>query len=133
MPFIRVSYMEKQYASHQLPLISQTIMEAIIKHFQVPEDDCFQVFHAHKREEFVYSKNYLNIERSDGVLFIQITCKSGRTTEQKTRLYETLATTLSKAVPMRQENVFVVLVENEFADWSFGNGAAQMLQSTEEV
>lgn len=96
----------------------------------MPEDDCFQVFHAHKREEFVYSHNYLNIERSDGLLFIQITCKSGRTTEQKTRLYETLAATLSQAVPMRKEDVFVVLVESEFADWSFGNGAAQMLQHT---
>ncbi|WP_088832246.1 tautomerase family protein [Paenibacillus tyrfis] len=134
MPFIRVSYLEQQYESHQLKRISQTIMEALIAHFNVPVDDCFQVFHAHKREEFVYSRNYLNVDRSDGLLFIQITCKSGRTTEQKTSLYKTLATKLSTTLPMRKEDVFVVLVDTEFEDWSFGNGVAQMLQrTTEEV
>jgi len=127
MPFIRVSYIDQQYETRQLQLISQTIMEALITHFHVPEDDCFQVFHAHKREEFVYSSNYLNTARTDGLLFIQITCKSGRTTEQKTSLYQTLATTLSSALSMRKEDVFIVIAETEFEDWSFGNGIAQML------
>ncbi|REK75175.1 tautomerase family protein [Paenibacillus paeoniae] len=131
MPFIRVSYMEQQYESRQLEQISQTIMEALIQHFHVPEDDLFQVFHAHKREEFFYNRNYLNIERSNGLLFIQITCKSGRTVEQKRSLYDTLATKLSTAVPMRKEDVFIVLLETEFEDWSFGNGVAQMLQRRE--
>jgi len=130
MPFIRVSYLEQQYEPRQLERISQTIMEALIQHFNVPKDDLFQVFHAHKKEEFFYSRDYLNIERSNGVLFIQITCKSGRTDEQKTGLYETLAKQLSATIPMRQEDVFIMIVETEFADWSFGNGVAQMLQRT---
>jgi len=130
MPFIRVSYLEQQYESRQLEQISQTIMEALIQHFNVPQDDLFQVFHAHKQGEFFYSRDYLNIERSNGLLFIQITCKSGRTAEQKTGLYDTLATRLSAAIPMRKEDVFIVLVETEFEDWSFGNGVAQMMQRT---
>lgn len=130
MPFIRVSYMEQQYDAPQLNQISRTIMSALIQHFNVPEDDLFQVFHAHKKEEFYYSKNYLNVERSDGLLFIHITCKSGRTTKQKTNFYETLANNLSTTLSMRKEDVFVVLVETEFEDWSFGNGVAQMIQRT---
>lgn len=128
MPFIRVSYLEKQYDSNQLGRMSQTIMSALIQRFMVPENDLFQVFNSHKREEYFYSPAYLNVERSDGLLYIQITCKSGRTVEQKINLYETLANNLSNSIPMRKEDVFIMLVESEFEDWSFGNGVAQMLQ-----
>lgn len=83
MPFVRVSYLENKYDAEQLPNISRDIMSALVEHFNVPEDDFFQVFHAHKASEFYYSPNYLNIERTDGLLFIQITLKSGRSTEQK--------------------------------------------------
>lgn len=131
MPFIRVSYMEKQYDSNQLGRISQTIMNALIQRFMVPANDLFQVFSSHKREEFFYSPTYLNVERSDGLLYVQITCKSGRTVKQKAELYETLANNLSSSIPMRKEDVFIMLVETEFEDWSFGNGVAQMLQIRE--
>lgn len=128
MPFIRVSYQKLHYDTGQLTSVSHTIMDALIQHFNVPEDDLFQVFHAHHPDQFFYSNNYLGIERSNGLLIIQITLKSGRTTNQKTRFYEALARQLAISVPMRQEDVFIVLTENEYEDWSFGNGIAQMLQ-----
>lgn len=127
MPFIQVSYMEQQYTSQQISIISQTIMKALIQHFKVPEDDYFQIFHAHKPGEFYYSPGYLGILRSNGLLFIQITLKSGRTTSQKTSFYALLAEQLMQQVGIRQEDVFVVLVDNEYEDWSFGNGIAQIL------
>lgn len=133
MPFIRVGYMEQQYDDAQLQRMSQVMMEALVDHFDVPTDDCFQVFHAHGKGEFYYSPDYLNVSRSDGLVFIYITCKSGRTVRQKTGLYRQLAHQLSKMVPMRQEDVFIIINENEFADWSFGNGIAQMLPVSEEV
>lgn len=128
MPFIRVSYMEQQYEGSQLAAICDTIMSALIQHFHVPPDDLFQVFHSHKREEFYYDNQYLGVERSDGLVYIQITCKSGRTIEQKQGFYGMLAKELAAAVPMREEDVFVVVMETEFEDWSFGRGEAQMLQ-----
>jgi len=128
MPFIRVSYLEQQYDIHQLEGIYRAIMSALIQHFHVPEDDMFQVFHAHKAGEFFYSKDYLNIERSDGLIYIQVTLKSGRSTEQKTSFYAMLAEELSMTLNIRKEDIFIVLVDTEFEDWSFGNGVAQMLQ-----
>lgn len=127
MPFIRVSYMEEQYDTRQLEQISKGIMCALMRYFNVPEDDYFQVFHAHRAGEFFYSKDYLNVERSDGLLYIQITLKSGRSEQKKTSFYEILAEELLNTVSIRKEDVFVVLVDNEFVDWSFGNGIAQML------
>lgn len=83
MPFVRVGYMEDQYTEKELPLISRCILDALIEHFQVPEKDYFQVFHAHKQSEFYYSPDYLDIPRTDKLLYIQITMGLGRTTEQK--------------------------------------------------
>ncbi|GGF86415.1 putative tautomerase YusQ [Paenibacillus albidus] len=131
MPFIRVSYQEDQYTPTELPLISKVIMEALIEHFNVPEDDCFQAFHAHKPYEFYYNRNYLNVERSDRLLYIQITLKSGRSTAQKTGFYKSLAEHLANIVNVRQDDVFAVLVNTEFEDWTFGNGIAQMIQASE--
>ncbi|MEK5029613.1 MULTISPECIES: tautomerase family protein [Paenibacillus] len=128
MPFVRVSYLENKYDAEQLPNISRDIMSALVEHFNVPEDDFFQVFHAHKASEFYYSPNYLNIERTDGLLFIQITLKSGRSTEQKKSFYSKLAQQLSNTLHIRKEDVFVVLVDTEFEDWTFGNGIAQMIE-----
>lgn len=41
--------MENQYGKEQLPIISQAIMNALIQHFNVPEDDYFQVFHSQRK------------------------------------------------------------------------------------
>lgn len=128
MPFVRVSYLDNKYDDQQLPIISREIMNALREHFNVPQEDFFQVFHAHKASEFYYSPNYLNIERTDGLLYIQITLKSGRSQEQKMSFYSKLAETLSSTLGIRKEDVFVVLVDTEFEDWTFGNGIAQMIE-----
>ncbi|MGD8188503.1 tautomerase family protein [Brevibacillus ginsengisoli] len=127
MPFMRVSYMENQYTERDLPIISQCIMSALIEQFNIPEKDFFQVFHAHKPSEFYYNPDYLNIARTDRLLYIQITCGSDRSRDQKSKLYKSLATLLSTECGIREEDVFIVLVETEAEDWSFGNGVAQMI------
>ncbi|MGO4109498.1 tautomerase family protein [Paenibacillus sp. YAF4_2] len=132
MPFIRVSYREDQYEGKELSLISLEIHAALMEHFHVPVDDYFQLFHAHKPGEFFYSPSYLNVERTDRLLYIQITLKSGRTVEQKKSFYSELAQRLSK-IGIRAEDVFVVLVGTELEDWTFGSGIAQMLEIVREV
>lgn len=127
MPFVRIGYMEQQYTEQELPCISYCILKALIEHFQVPEKDYFQVFHAHKQSEFYYSPDYLNVPRTDKLLYIQITMGSGRTTEQKKSFYHRLAELLSTECKIGSNDVFVTLVETEFENWSFGNGLAQMI------
>ena len=67
------------------------------------------------------------IDRSDGLVVIQVFFRSGRTVEQKKALYKRTAELLSEA-GVRPQDVFVTLVENEPADWSFGNGEAQYVK-----
>lgn len=128
MPFTRVSYMENQYNADQLQQISEVILSALIDCCDVPENDCFQVFHSHQPKQFVYNRHYLQGDRSDQLLYIQITLKSGRGVVKKKKLYLQLATELAQQVGIRIEDVFIMLIETEFEDWSFGSGLAQMVK-----
>lgn len=128
MPFVRVSYMEEQYNEKKLHLISKNILDALIEEFDVPKKDYFQVFHSHKKEEFYFDKNYLlDKNRTEQLLYIQITCGSGRTREQKQSLYKKLNDKLFLNCKVAKENIFIVLLETELEDWSFGQGYAQMI------
>lgn len=129
MPFVRVSYCEEKYAKKDLPLISENILNSLIEEFNIPPKDYFQVFDSHKKEEIFYDNNYLiSKTRTDGVLYIQITCGSGRTREQKKALYKNIAGRLFINCKVPKENVFIMLIENELEDWSFGEGIAQMIK-----
>lgn len=129
MPFVRVSYSEGKYNKRELSLISENILNSLIEEFNVPPKDYFQVFNSHKNEEIFYDKNYLiSKNRTDGVLYIQITCGTGRTKEQKKALYRNIADKLFGNCKVPKENVFIMLIETELEDWSFGEGIAQMIK-----
>lgn len=129
MPFVKVSYMEDEYDKESLTSISQTSMKALIKEFQVPKKDYFQVFSSHKKEEFFYDPHYLvRHERDHRLLYIQITCGSGRTEGQKQSLYKEIADQLYNKLHISKENVFIMLIETGLENWSFGEGLAQMIK-----
>lgn len=129
MPFVKVSYMEDEYDKESLTSISQTIMKALMKQFQVPKKDYFQVFSSHKKEEFFYDPHYLvRHERDHRLLYIQITCGSGRTEVQKQSLYKEIADQLYNKLHISKENVFIMLIETGLENWSFGEGLAQMIK-----
>ncbi|MCY7710998.1 tautomerase family protein [Bacillus safensis] len=129
MPFVKVSYMEDEYDKESLTSISQTIMKALMKEFQVPQKDYFQVFSSHKKEEFFYDPHYLvRHERDHRLLYIQITCGSGRTEGQKQSLYKEIADQLYNKLHISKENVFIILIETGLENWSFGEGLAQMIK-----
>lgn len=129
MPFVKVRYMEDEYDKESLTSISQTIMKALMKEFQVPKKDYFQVFSSHKKEEFFYDPHYLvRHERDHRLLYIQITCGSGRTEVQKQSLYKEIADQLYNKLHISKENVFIMLIETGLENWSFGEGLAQMIK-----
>ncbi|WP_354245496.1 tautomerase family protein [Arthrobacter sp. UYEF20] len=79
----------------------------------------------HKSHALVADPNYLDISRSDDVVFIHITLNQGRSVEQKKNLYRTIANRLHTRLDMRREDVFIGLIEVAKENWSFGNGEAQ--------
>lgn len=53
----------------------------------VPENDRFQILTEHSGDNLVYDPQYLNIQRTDDVLFIQVFLRKGRSTEMKQAFY----------------------------------------------
>ena len=91
----------------------------------IPEDDRFATISEHKPENINNSGSYLDIDRSDDVIFIQITLNHGRSTEQKKVLYGKIAERLKDSLDVRPEDVVVSLIEVQLEDWSLGNGEGQ--------
>ena len=122
MPFVRVSYVENQYTDAELPVISQCILDALVAHFQVPEDDYFQVFHVHRKSEFYYNAHYLNVTRTDRLLYLHISLASGRSKEQKRQFYQRLAEQISTQCMISEDDIFVVLHEQKERIGALGEG-----------
>jgi phenylpyruvate tautomerase PptA (4-oxalocrotonate tautomerase family) len=124
MPLVRIDLIKRPDPAfaHTAGVVVYESMRSTIN---VPEHDNFQVLCEHEARHFVFDTSYLGIERTEGVLFIQITLNEGRTTEQKKLLYKTIAEGLKQRLGVRPEDVFINLVEVKKENWSFGNGIAQ--------
>lgn len=124
MPLVRIDLIKRPD-----PAFARTagavVYESMRSTINVPEHDNFQVLCEHEPRHFVFDTSYLGIERTEGILFIQITLNEGRTTEQKKLLYKAIAEGLKHRLGVRPEDVLVNLVEVKKENWSFGNGIAQ--------
>jgi 4-oxalocrotonate tautomerase len=94
----------------------------------IPEGDRFQIITEHEAD-LVYDPDYLDIQRTDGIVIIQITFSSGRTMEQKKALFKNIAELLAAEQGVLKEDVFINLVEVARENWSFGNGIAQYVDA----
>jgi 4-oxalocrotonate tautomerase len=104
--------------------IGDAVYRAMVETINVPEHDRFQVIADHPTEGLIYDPGYLGINRTDDIVFIQITLNAGRTLEQKKALYARIAALLSEDLGIRPQDVLINLVECAKEDWSFGNGIA---------
>jgi 4-oxalocrotonate tautomerase len=123
MPFIRIS-LKGSRSEKERQSIGDSVHRAMVKAIGIPEGDRFQVITEHG-SDLIYDPDYLNIHRTDGIVMIQITLASGRTVEQKKALFKTIAEFLHVERGIRQEDVFINLVETSRENWSFGSGIAQ--------
>lgn len=85
------------------------------------------MIHEHKPGRIIAEDTGLGIERTDGVVLIQVT-QQGRDNEQKKALYRALADRLEAEAGVRPEDLIVSIVTNTPADWSSGIGRAQFLE-----
>jgi 4-oxalocrotonate tautomerase len=105
--------------------ICDSVYRALRETFNVPEDDQFMAITEHEAANFRFGASYLGVARSADLVFIQITANNTRTVEQKKALFRRTAELLAQAPGIRQEDVFVSLVEVAKENWSLGNGVAQ--------
>ncbi|EJR54750.1 hypothetical protein IIM_01690 [Bacillus cereus VD107] len=130
MPFVTVYHPEKLSGNKVLKNISNQIHHSLIEHFNIPEDDYFQMFLPYPSHQLFYNSSYLlegQKKRSNNMIYVSITCGPGRSINQKKELYKAIATNTSNILHISSADVFITLHEITIENWSFGQGIAQML------
>ena len=101
----------------------------MVESITIPPGDRFQVVTEHTADGLIYDASYLGVERSDRVVFVQITMSTGRKPQQKRALFRRMAEILKESPGLRPQDLLVNLVEVSWENWSFGNGEAQYMDS----
>jgi len=123
MPLVRIDLRKGKGAAYRNE-VGRVVYEALVG-VGVPEKDRFQVIGEHEAGNFLFDPDYLDIQRSDDLIILQITWNEGRTVEQKRAVYKAIVDGLTGTLGIRPEDVFINLVEVKKENWSFGNGVAQ--------
>ena len=126
MPLVRIDLIAGR-TDAEIAAIGGAVHRAMVEVLNVPERDRFQVISEHRPGRLVYNQGYLGVERTNGIVIVQIFLSAGRAPEQKQAFYARLAALLAKEAGVRSEDVTAALVENTRGDWTFGNGVAQYL------
>lgn len=130
MPFVRIDALGAD--SDRLAALGRAVHEALVETIGFPPDDRFQVLTGHDGTRGVLRyDDYLGVRRDEGIVFVAITMRSGRTPERKRALYRRIAELAHAYAHTEPRNVFVTLTENESIDWSFGDGLAQYAPAPE--
>jgi len=124
MPLVRIDMLEGKPETFR-QAIADVIYDAMRAHLNVPDKDRFIIINEHSPEEMMLSPDYLDIQRSQNCIVVQVTLNTGRTLEMKKAFYHAIAYGLHEKTGMRLEDVFISLVEVPKENWSFGNGEAQ--------
>lgn len=121
MPFARIDLAQGKSAEYRAT-VAEVVYGGIVNILKAPEGDRFMIIGEHTSENFIYDPNFLDIERSPDLIYIQVTSTVGNTKDQKLAFFRHLADELNRRLSVRREDVFISLVFIDREDWSFGNG-----------
>jgi len=124
MPLVRIALRSGKSREYRCA-IADAVHQCIVSELKAPADDRFQVITEHDADSLIYGPTYLNVKRTDDVIFIQITLNGGRTLEAKRRFYRAVVNALAARPGVRTQDVLINLVEVPKENWSFGDGIAQ--------
>jgi hypothetical protein len=125
MPLLRFDLIEGR-SEAELKALLDAAHRAMLAAFKVPERDRYQIVQEHKRSHMIVEDTGLGIERSDKIVFLQVTTRS-RDRTLKEAFYRLLCEALERDCGIAPSDVVVSMVENFDEDWSFGLGRAQFL------
>jgi 4-oxalocrotonate tautomerase len=126
MPLVRITLRQGK-SPEQLRGLSAAVHQALVTTANVPPDDLFHVIDEVPATHLFADPSYVGMQRSEGVVFVEITLNAGRTVEVKRALYADIAARLER-IGVRPDDVLVSLIEVTKENWSFGRGLATYAQ-----
>ncbi|MBM6594187.1 tautomerase family protein [Microvirga pudoricolor] len=102
------------------------IHQAMVDAIGMPEDELFNIVSEYDPKDFHYSRTFNGIARSDNLVLIEITMRRGRSDAMKREIYRLITVNLEKSSGISPKDVFIFVHENDYSDWSVGNGIGAM-------
>ena len=125
MPLVRIDIDASTPAGIR-QTIGDVVYDAMTSTAKVPINDKFIIVSTHAAGDLIFpQEGYLGIQYTAGIVFIQITWNTGRTTDVKKAFYRKVADEIHDKTGIRKQDVWISLVEVSPENWSFGNGEMQ--------
>lgn len=125
MPLLNIHVVKGRNES-QTSILLQTIHDSMVKAFEVPVRDRYQILHEHDSSRFIMEDTGLGFVRTDKRVLIHMTTRP-RSQQMKEHFYNLLVGNLGQYCDISPEDIMISCIENNDADWSFGFGRAQFL------
>ena len=125
MPFIRTA-VKRGTSPIQKKTIVDGIHQAWVASINLPVDELFNLITEYEPENFFYSHTFNGIARSDNLVVVEITMRRGRSDAMKKALYAKIVENLEALADVSPKDVFIFTHENDYSDWSVGNGTFAM-------
>jgi len=126
MPFMRTAVRQGTDASRK-QLIVESIHDALVQAIGMPDDELFNLVSEYSPGDFFYSRTFNGIARSDDFVAVEITMRRGRSDAMKKALYAEITANMEKRAGVSPKDVFIFTHENDYSDWSVGNGQFAMV------
>ncbi|OYU47306.1 MAG: tautomerase family protein [Rhizobiales bacterium PAR1] len=125
MPFVRTAVRQGIDAIKKKEIV-ECIHDALVSAISMPEDELFNIVSEYDPADFFYSRTFNGIARSEFLIAIEITMRRGRSDAMKKALYAAITANLASRAEVSTKDVFIFLHENDYSDWSVGNGVFAM-------
>ena len=127
MPFVQISLIEGKSPEH-ITAISESVHQALVEEFKIPEPDKFQVINEVKPYQLIFPESFLGVDHTGNLVYVHITAKEGRTVDIKKRMYARAVELIENRTNLSADDVIIVLSEAAAENWSFGQGKAQLAE-----
>ncbi|AYN26038.1 MULTISPECIES: tautomerase family protein [Buttiauxella] len=125
MPLIKFDIVEGR-SEKEIKIMLDAAHRAMLKAFDVPERDRYQVVNEHKASHLIAEDTGLGIVRTRNIVIVSVVSRP-RTEQSKKTFYHELCRELQEHCGIAPSDVMVSITINSDADWSFGHGVAQFL------
>ncbi|THF53922.1 tautomerase family protein [Allorhizobium terrae] len=125
MPFVRTALPQGTDPAHKQKIV-QGIHDALVESIGMPQDELFNLVSEYHEGDFFFSRTFNGIARSDKLIVVEITMRRGRSDAMKRALYAAIGQNLETQAGVSPKDVFIFMHENDYSDWSVGNGVFAM-------
>lgn len=125
MPFVRTAVPAATSPVRRQHIV-RGIHDALVESIGMPQDELFNLVSEYRDGEFFCHRSFNGIARSENVVVVEITMRRGRSDAMKRALYSAITRNLEEWAAVSPKDVFIFMHENDYSDWSVGNGVFAM-------